>query len=80
MFAEGTQEWITEGEKDGAIAFVRRAGDKAVFVAANLTDKDVKFKAGGVKAGGSVLLAERGELAPDGSCRLGPWGFVVKGL
>ena len=76
VFAEGTQEWITEGERQGAVAFVRRLGDKAVFVAANLTDKDVEFEAG-VNGGGSVLLAERGELGADGTCRLGGWGFVV---
>ena len=79
VFAEGSQEWITEGEKGGAIAFVRRLGDKAVFVAANLTDKEVEFKTD-VKGGGSDILAERGELAADGACRLGSWGFVVVDL
>jgi glycosidase len=75
VFADGTQEWVTEGEAHGAIAFVRRFGGKAVFVAANLTDKDVCFKVG-VKGRG-LLLAERGELVADGTCRLGRWGFVV---
>ena len=79
VFAEGTQEWVTAGEKDGAIAFVRRLGDKAVFVSANLTRGNVEFKAD-VKGGGGVLLAERGELAADGTCRLGPYGFVVVDL
>jgi glycosidase len=76
VFSEGSQEWVTEGEKEGAIAFVRRFGGKAVFVTANLTRGDVKFKAG-VKGGGNVLLSERGELAADGTCRLGPYGYVV---
>ena len=76
VFSEGSQEWVTEGEKGGAIAFVRRLGDKAVFVTANLTRDDVKFKTG-VKGGGNVLLSERGELAADGTCRLGPYGYVV---
>jgi len=76
VFSEGSQEWVTEGEKEGAIAFVRRLGDKAVFVTANLTKGDVKFKTG-VKGGGNVLLSERGELAADGMCRLGPYGYVV---
>jgi hypothetical protein len=76
VFSEGSHEWVTEGEKAGAIAFVRRFGGKAVFVTANLTKGDVKFKTG-VKGGGSVLLSERGELAADGTCRLGPYGYVV---
>ena len=76
VFSEGSHDWVTEGEKGGAIAFVRRLGGKAVFVTANLTRGDVKFKAG-VKGGGSVLLSERGELAADGTCRLGPYGYVV---
>ena len=76
VFSEGSQEWVTEGEKAGAIAFVRRLGGKAVFVTANLTRGDVKFKTG-VKGGGNVLLSERGELAADGTCRLGPYGYVV---
>lgn len=76
VFSEGSHDWVTEGEKEGAIAFVRRLGDKAVFVTANLTKGDVKFKTG-VKGGGNVLLSERGELAADGTCRLGPYGYVV---
>ena len=77
VFAEGTQEWITAGEAQGAIAFVRRLGDKAVFVAANLTGKDVEFKADIRPRSLSTILAERGELTADGVCRLGSWGFVV---
>ena len=104
VFADGTQEWVTGGESQGALAFVRRLGDKAVFVAANLTGKNVEFKAmerepRSVAANGraacpqaaadgalgitrptTALLAERGELAADGTCRLGPWGFVVVNL
>ena len=76
VFSEGLHDWVTEGEKAGAIAFVRRLGGKAVFVTANLTRGDVKFKAG-VKGGGNVLLSERGDLAADGTCRLGPYGYVV---
>jgi len=76
VFADGSQEWVTAGEKEGAIAFVRRLDDKAVFVAANLTGKDVEFKAA---TGGTpkVFIAERGELSAAGACRLGPWGYVV---
>ena len=79
IFADGSQEWMTEGERQGAIAFVRRAGETAVFVAANLTDKDVSFAVPGTvpKADVAPLLAERGKVAPDGAVSLGPWGYVV---
>ena len=79
MFADGSQEWVTEGEKQGAIAFVRRAGGTAVFVTANLTDKEVSFAAPGVtpKADVKPLLAENGKVSPDGAVALGPWGFTV---
>ncbi len=78
IFANGSQEWVTDGEKQGAIAFVRRADGKAVFVAANLTDKDVSFAASGVSPKtDKPLLAENGKVSPDGTVSLGPWGFVV---
>ncbi len=88
VFADGTQEWVKGGENQGALAFVRRLGDKAVFVAANLTGKSVEFKSTVgetpvVPANGhqpSILMAEHGTLAADGTCSLGPWGYVVVAL
>ena len=85
VFADGTQEWVKGGESQGALAFVRRLGDKAVFVAANLTHKPVEFKATlgetpVVPANGhqpGILMAEHGTLAADGTCSLGPWGYAV---
>lgn len=79
VFADGSQEWVTGGESKGAVAFVRRLGDSAVFVAANLHNEPVEFSAGSMcpTAGAKPFLAESGELGPDGSCRLGPYGFVV---
>ncbi len=64
---------------------MRCLGDKAVFVAANLTGKPVEFKATlgetpVVPANGhqpGILMAEHGKLAADGTCSLGPWGYVV---
>ena len=78
VFADGAQEWVTAGEALGTVAFVRRLGDRAVFVAANLTAASAEFPSG-VKPipGMSPLLADSGELTADGLCRLGPWGFVV---
>ena len=77
VFADGTQDWVTEGEAHGAIAFVRRAGGEAVFVTANLTDKDVSFTAPGVSPKAVPLLAENGKVATDGAVSLGPWGYAV---
>ena len=79
VFADGSQEWVTGGEASGAVAFVRRLGGEAVFVAANLKGNPVEFKADGVapKPGAKPLMAERGELGADGVCRLGAWGHVV---
>ena len=80
VFYDGTQEWITAGEKAGAIAFVRRKGDRAVFVSANLTPKPVSFKPeGGVKldSGKTPMLAEGFKAGEDGACRLAPYGFVA---
>lgn len=78
VFADGTQEWVTDGEAQGAVAFARRLDGCAVFVAANLTDKPVQFAPSGVALDPSrkPMLAERFTL--DGqSVVLGPWGFVA---
>jgi glycosidase len=79
VFSEGIQEWVTEGESKGVVAFVRRFGDVAVFVAANLTNKAVEFKTGNVRPNGDTepLLSENGGLDSAGVCRLGPYGYVV---
>ena len=79
VFAEGSQEWVTGGESKGAVAFVRRLGGRAVFVAANLHNEPVEFSVGSMRpaAGAKPLLADAGELGADGICRLGPYGHVV---
>ena len=80
VFADGSQEWVTDGESQGVVAFVRRHGDRAVFVSANLRNGEAVFRAGGLRAkpGATPLLAEGGALSDDGVCRLSPYGFVVK--
>lgn len=79
VFADGTQEWIADGETRGAIAFVRRTAKRAVFVAANMTEKEMSFAPSAVKLTGNetVLLADGGTLGSDGICRLKAWGYVV---
>ena len=78
VFSEGTQEWLKDGEAHGCVSFMRRYGGVSVFVAANLTDRAVSFcVADGGRCATEMLLAENGSLAADGTCRLGPWGYVV---
>jgi len=83
VFAEGSQEWVTAGEKDGAIAFVRRLGDRAVFVTANLTPKPVAFTPFSVESGVKIvpektpMLAEGFAADTHGVVRLGSYGFVL---
>ena len=80
VFADGSQDWVTDGEKQGVIAFVRRAGETAVFVAANLTDKKAAFVPQNVKIDPmkKPILSENAKIDPDGTCRLGGYGFVVQ--
>ena len=78
IFANGSQEWVVDGEKQGVIAFVRRAGGKAVFVAANLTDKAASFSVKDLSPNADKpLLAENGKVSSDGTVTLGSWGYVV---
>ena len=78
IFANGSQEWVTAGEDQGCVAFVRRLGGDAVLVAANLAGRDVTFRAEGLRPSGRrPLLAENGTLSEDGTCKLGPWGYVA---
>ena len=83
VFADGSQEWVTAGEKAGAIAFVRRLGDKAVFVTANLTPKPMAFTPFSPESGVKIdpkkkpMLAEGFTADSHGVVRLGAYGFVV---
>ena len=79
VFYDGEMDWVPDGEAVGVVAFVRRLGDRKVFVAANLTGKDAAFKPGGValKPGMKQILGERVEIRADGTCAFGPYGFVV---
>ena len=81
VFSDGTQEWVTDGESKGVVAFVRRHGGTAVFVAANLTESPVEFQVASVRPSKNAkpILAERGSMSADGACRLDPWGYVAVG-
>ena len=81
-FYDGTQEWVTDGESLGVIAFVRRHGGRAVFVAANLRPADAAFVPSGVKLGRQKqpILSENASVGDDGNLDLGPYGFIVQEL
>ena len=77
VFADGSQEWVTDGESQDCIAFIRRFGSNAVFVAANMKDHAATFMVNGLQPIGKSLLSENGSLSADGTCCLGSWGYVV---
>ena len=79
VFYEGEMDWVTEGEEQNVIAFVRRLGDRKVFVAANLSAKAAAFRPGAVALAPATkpLLAERCEIRADGTCALGAYGFIA---
>ena len=53
--------------------------DASEFVSANVTDKDVVFKPAEVKIAVDAkrLISEKFEVAVDGSCKAGPYGYIA---
>ena len=78
VFYDGEMTWVTSGEAQGVISFVRSLGDRRVLVAANLTNKATSFAPACATpfAPEDPLLAE-GFTLKDGAVRLGPWGYVA---
>lgn len=79
IFFDGSMEWVTEGEGQGIVSFVRRLGERTVFVSANLSENEVRFVPKGwtVACDATRLLNERYEVLADGTCKIGPYGFLV---
>ncbi len=79
VFYDGTMDWVKDGEAQGVVSFVRRLGDRRVFVSANVTDKDVVFKPAEVKIAVDAkrLISEKFEVSVDGSCKAGPYGYIA---
>ena len=83
VFSGGGQEWVTDGESQNCIAFVRRLdSERAVFVAANLSSSPVRFRPSGIefRKGTSPILASAAQIAADGALALGAWGYIVVDL
>lgn len=79
VFYDGDMDWVTAGEAKGAIAFVRRLGDRRVFVTANLTPNAVAFAPENVALadGQKTMMSENARVA-SGSVQLGPYGYLVQ--
>ena len=80
LFYDGTQEWVTNGEKKNVVAFVRRHGGRAAFVAANLRPTATAFIPKGVRLDPAKkpILSENVTVEKDGTCRFGAYGFIVQ--
>ena len=72
-------DWVTDGEAQGVVAFVRTLGARRVLVAANLTASPAAFTPGALKSTPRAkrLLAEGFEVRADGSCSVEPYGFAA---
>lgn len=79
VFYDGDMDWVTAGEAKGAIAFVRRLGDRRVFVTANLTPNAVAFTPENVALadGQKAMMSENARVA-SGAVQLGPYGYLVQ--
>lgn len=79
VFYDGDMDWVTAGEAKGAIAFVRRLGDRRVFVTANLTPNAVAFTPENVALadGQKAMISENARVA-SGAVQLGPYGYLVQ--
>lgn len=79
IWSEGEMEWVTDGEAQGIVAFVRTLGARRVLIAANLTTSPAAFTPGALKPTPRAkrLLAEGFEVRADGSCSVEPYGFAA---
>ena len=79
IWSEGEMEWVTDGEPNGIVAFVRTLGARRVLVAANLTASPAAFTPGALKPTPRAkrLLAEGFEARADGTCSVEPYGFAA---
>ena len=79
IWSEGAMEWVTDGEPNGIVAFIRTLGARRVLVAANLTASPAAFTPGALKPTPRAkrLLAEGFEVRADGTCSVEPYGFAA---
>lgn len=79
IWSEGAMDWVTDGEAQGVVAFVRTLGARRVLVAANLTASPAAFTPGALKPTPRAkrLLTEGFEVRADGTCSVEPYGFAA---
>ena len=81
VFYDGSMQWITEGEKEGIISFIREFGNRRVLVAANISSKMVEFSPKDIAIPNATdAMLSQNAAKRDGSIQLGPWGYIVQEL
>lgn len=65
IFYDGSMEWMPGLEKDGVVAFVRCLGSRKVYVAANLTNKNVSLVPADMKLAKPIMSVD------------GAYGYIV---
>ena len=82
-FWDGTHEWLKAGERANVVSFIRRHGNRAVFVAANLKNTSTAYTPEtGIRfvATKAPLLSEGFVYKADGTLTFAPYGFIVQEL
>jgi len=79
VFYAGAMDWITAGEAQGVVAFVRSLGARRVLVMANLTARGVSFTAPDVSVAPEAksVLQYDARWTNGNSFTLGPWGYLA---
>jgi len=80
VFWDGSQEWLKAGEGVNVVSFVRRQGNRAVFVAANLGNTPAAYTPEtSVRFDDSMhpILSEGFERRADGTLAFAPYGYVT---
>lgn len=81
VFYDGSMQWITEGEKEGIISFIRESGNRRVLVAANISSKMVVFSPKDIAIPNATdAMLSQNAAKRDGTVQLGPWGYIVQEL
>lgn len=81
VFYDGSMQWITEGEKEGIISFIRESGNRRVLVAANISSKMVEFSPKDIAIPNATnAMLSQNAAKRDGTIQLGPWGYIVQEL
>lgn len=78
VFSEGSMSWVTDGEAQSVVSFVRQLGGRRVFVTANLTNREASFTPAGVSldAAKKPILCANAKVGA--AVTLGAYGYLVQ--